>query len=409
MKVSIVIPTRSRADTLTKTLRTAVEQSHDNVEIIVSNNGGDPATRQVVEKVSDRRVRCIEPDRRLSMSHNFEFAMSHATGDWLVLIGDDDGILPNGISRGLEILAESGAEALASPTCLYRWPVGKRGPFLTIPYGVGWEWRSSRGALRRMLSRDMGFNDAPTTYTGGIVSAALYSRIKEVKGTFYQSQIPDCYSAFAFCSATESYVLSRESLMIAGISAHSHGRASLSVQPTNFHDDESIPFHSKLPLPDIGSFTSSFQAMLYESYLQTSYLRTDPPITSLEEQIVAILAYSKWYKDRVPGADKAWDIAFDWTAKAAERHHLDVNEIRRKAERLPIRARLSQHLQILRDFTKRYVVDETLQLPISDVYEASRVAAATLKNRPSRLGSYSRTVARRLLSRGTARLHHLVG
>lgn len=66
MKVSIVIPTRNRADTLAKSLRTAVEQSHDHVEIIVSINGGDPATRRVVEKVSDPRVRCVEPERRLS-------------------------------------------------------------------------------------------------------------------------------------------------------------------------------------------------------------------------------------------------------------------------------------------------------------------------------------------------------
>ena len=246
-KVSVVIPTRHRADKLAACLRTVVCQTYDNLEIIVSNNGADAATRDVIASFEDHRIQCVEPPHTLSMSHNFEFAMSRASGEWLALIGDDDGILPDGISRAVEMMRQSGAEALASPTCLYQWPVEgnpRRAPFLTIPYGSGWEWRSSRDALRRMLSRDMGFNDAPTTYTGGMVSAALYSRIKKVKGTFYQSQIPDCYSAFAFCSATERYVLSRESLMIAGVSAYSSGRAALLVQPTNIDDDELKAFKS---------------------------------------------------------------------------------------------------------------------------------------------------------------------
>lgn len=398
-KVSIIIPTRRRPDTLAKAVLTAVNQTHRNIEVIVSNNGNTAETRAVVQAIGDPRVRCVEPPRPLSMSHNFEFGMDHATGDWLVLIGDDDGILPSGVERALKMLREAGAEALGSATCVYRWPIdgaSQRGPFLSVPLGSGWKWQRSERQMRRILTRDVGFNEAPMTYSGGVVRTALYNRVKAVRGTFYQSQIPDCFSAFAFLSTVDRYVFSREALMVAGVSSHSHGSTGLSLKANPFNQDANIPFHQDLILPEEGTFTFSFQAMLYESYLQTTYLRTAKPITRIEEQVVAIVAYAGWYRNRIAGGDRAHEAALRWARRAAEHYGLNHDSILAQAKRLSLRQASSQYRQRIRDFLSRYVVDDRLHLPISDVYQASIAAETIMRSRPNRLQSFGRTAMRKL-------------
>ena len=113
-KVSVVIPTRNRHDVLLHCLRTVVEQDHENLEIIVSDNASTPETRDVVESFKSPRMRYVNTGKPLSMSHNFEFALSHVTGDWISVLGDDDGLLPGGIRRALDKLVPSGLLSMCS-------------------------------------------------------------------------------------------------------------------------------------------------------------------------------------------------------------------------------------------------------------------------------------------------------
>jgi hypothetical protein len=400
----VIIPTRKRADTLRQSLRTAVAQSFQNIEVIVSNNGGDPETDEVVAACGDPRVRCVLPDTSLSMSHNFEFALSHAKGKWLVLIGDDDGIMPSGIQRGLEILEASGASALASHSCQFVWPDGdgkQVGAYLTVPFGSGWEWRSSKEAMRKILKREMGFQDAPTTYTGGMISADVYKKVRAVRGSYYHSQIPDVFSAFATCSAIDRYVFTREPLMIAGLSGHSHGRTSMQLREHSFQNDGNIPFHPDIPLPENGSFTFSFQALLYESYLQTAYLRGgDVSLATPEEQAIAIIAWGRAYRDRIANGDRAAAILERWAETAARHYNLDARRILQRSKSLPVRAKITNFRVALDDFLERFVVDDSLDLPAQDVFEAAQIAEAIWWTRPSRLSSFKRSIRRKIRSRG---------
>ncbi|MES2753551.1 MAG: glycosyltransferase family A protein [Pseudomonadota bacterium] len=398
-KVSIVIPTRHRPDTLAKTLLTVVNQSHTDIEVIVSNNGCNAETRAVVERLGDSRVRLVEPPQPLSMSHNFEFGMDHATGDWLVLIGDDDGILPTGIERGLRMLRESGAEALGSLACGYRWPVNGvplPGAVLSIPMGSGWSWQSSERQMRRILRRDVGFNEAPMTYTGGMISADLFNRIKMRRGTFYHSQIPDAFSSFAFLSVIERYAFSHEPIAIAGVSSHSNGLATLSMNADQFREDTNIAFHPDLPLPAEGTLTFSFQAMLYESYLQTAYLRTGSEITNVTQQLAASIASARLYRGRSETDPRVYDATIRWVRQTAAHHRLDYDAIVKESRRVTITQTISFYRQLIRDFASRYTLDDLIGTKINDVYQASLAADVIRVTKPNRLSSVVRTFKRRL-------------
>src|SRR6056297_1629920 len=98
MLISIVIPTRDRAQYLRHSLATSTAIPDPNIEIVVSDNASVDETRKVVSEAQDPRVRYVNTGARVSMRQNFEFAFHQSKGDYLIYFGDDDGILPGQFS-----------------------------------------------------------------------------------------------------------------------------------------------------------------------------------------------------------------------------------------------------------------------------------------------------------------------
>ena len=91
-KISILIPTKNGGRYLPYCIDSIIKQDYKNLEIIVSNNYSTDNTKEYLSTITDERVKIIVPERRLSLTENYEFALSHATGDWVMIVGDDDGV-----------------------------------------------------------------------------------------------------------------------------------------------------------------------------------------------------------------------------------------------------------------------------------------------------------------------------
>ena len=102
--INVVIPTRERADTLKFCLQTVLMQAYSNLRIIVSDNFSNDSTKDVVLRFNDERITYLNTGQRLSMSHNWEFALSKITDGWVTILGDDDGLLPGALERVAEII-----------------------------------------------------------------------------------------------------------------------------------------------------------------------------------------------------------------------------------------------------------------------------------------------------------------
>src|SRR5687767_2195524 len=92
--ISIVIPTRERVETLRSTLRTALNQESQRIEVLVSDNASTDGTAEFVASIRDPRLRYVNPGQRVSMSDNWDFALRSARGEYVVIIGDDDAVVP---------------------------------------------------------------------------------------------------------------------------------------------------------------------------------------------------------------------------------------------------------------------------------------------------------------------------
>src|SRR5262245_42654137 len=138
LRFSDVIPTRERAETLRFALRTCLEQDFADYEIVVCDNCGSPATRRVVEETASPRVRHVRSPQLLSMSSNWELAVSQARGEYVLVLGDDDGLLPHALRELDRLIARLRPHALRWTGVYYSWPtidLPGQGNYLRIPLG----------------------------------------------------------------------------------------------------------------------------------------------------------------------------------------------------------------------------------------------------------------------------------
>lgn len=89
--VTIGIPTYNRADSyLGQTLESALNQTYPNVEVVVSDNCSTDHTEALVKSRADARVRYFRQARNIPANDNFNFCLEQATGDYFLLLHDDD-------------------------------------------------------------------------------------------------------------------------------------------------------------------------------------------------------------------------------------------------------------------------------------------------------------------------------
>ncbi|MBG9388884.1 glycosyltransferase family 2 protein [Caenimonas aquaedulcis] len=289
---TIIIPTRERADTLAWTLRTVLDQQWPRLNIIVSDNASRDNTREVVESFADSRIRYINTGRRISMSHNWEFALGHVNEGWVGFVGDDDGLLPGALERVARVIEATGARTVVSRWRFYFWP-GAAGPAnqLMVHCGSGYEVRDSSQWLRRLMDGRVVYHDLPHIYSGGFADVALLRASRNAEGTFFCSMTPDVYSAIALASTHPSYVMIHEPIAVMGVSAHSNGASNFSPNAPpgpseQFFSEPNIPFHAALG----SNRVKSIPIVVYESYLQALHLHGNRLHVRLRDQLILALA-----------------------------------------------------------------------------------------------------------------------
>jgi len=225
---TILIPTRDRASTLGACVETCLAQEYAALEVIVSDNASGPETAEVLARFSDPRLKVLRQDKRLSMRANFDVLANAATGDYVIIIGDDDGIMPGAISAMARYLSENDVDVLNWPGLVYSWP-GVLAP------GVGlmdFKIRRLFGTLehidpqerfRRLLKgRLRTYLDGSNLYHGCIKRSVIEAS-KAKAGHVFPLHVPDVYACMGFLPYARSMAYFHHPLSIAGVSGASHG------------------------------------------------------------------------------------------------------------------------------------------------------------------------------------------
>ncbi len=137
---SIVMPTRNRCHLLRYALGSALGQAFTDYEIVVSDNCSSDDTPLVVRELSNGKVRYVRSERALSMPDSWEFALSHARGDYVTFLCDDDAWCLQTLERVAGIIERDKPELLNVMAATYRhksWYVPEERNCVYIPFHTG--------------------------------------------------------------------------------------------------------------------------------------------------------------------------------------------------------------------------------------------------------------------------------
>ena len=96
---TIAVPTFNRADWLGRSVGSALAQTHDSFEVLVSDNGSDDETPKVLAELSDPRLIKVRQPRNIGPIANWNACLEHARGEFIVMLSDDDCLAPHFLSR----------------------------------------------------------------------------------------------------------------------------------------------------------------------------------------------------------------------------------------------------------------------------------------------------------------------
>jgi glycosyltransferase involved in cell wall biosynthesis len=98
-RVTIGIPTLNRSVLALRAIRSALAQTYADIEVVVSDDVSTDDTVAQVRAINDPRLKLYEQAQRLGLVANFDFCLRHATGEFFLLLGDDDLLLPEAVEQ----------------------------------------------------------------------------------------------------------------------------------------------------------------------------------------------------------------------------------------------------------------------------------------------------------------------
>ncbi len=233
MIFSVLLPTHDRLDLLRNAVETVRRQDYQDWEVVVSDNASSEDVEGYVAQLEDPRVRYVRTSAFLPVTDSWNHALQAARGDYLLMLGDDDGLLP-GYFRSLRKIVEAHnrPDLVYHSALLFAYPgvlPNRSDGFLQDYTGTGFvrrapsPYRLPPSKARDLVRRAMRFQMAlGYNMQFSLVSRELIERMNGT-GAFFQSAFPDYYATLAMLLEARSIIVDPRPRVVIGISPKSYG------------------------------------------------------------------------------------------------------------------------------------------------------------------------------------------
>jgi glycosyltransferase involved in cell wall biosynthesis len=234
MKISVLIPTRDRLELLRHAVASVRRIDDPDWEVVISDNCSSGDVEGYVASLEDERIRYLRTPELLSVTENWNNALVHSTGDYVVMLGDDDALLSDYFARTRRLIADfEHPEVIYHSALSYAYPGvipaepdgflrgegyarflrgGAERPFRLPPEQAN---RFARAAADFRLA--YGFNMQFVTISRSAVETLSGD------GSFFRSPFPDYYAMNHLFARARSIVVEPHPLVVIGVSPRSYG------------------------------------------------------------------------------------------------------------------------------------------------------------------------------------------
>lgn len=101
--ISIGVPTINRAKLLSECLRSCLNQTYENIEIVISDNASSDNTEETIMSIDDNRIRYHRQSTTIPAIDNWNFCINKAEGKFFTFVSDDDILEPEYVKKLFEL------------------------------------------------------------------------------------------------------------------------------------------------------------------------------------------------------------------------------------------------------------------------------------------------------------------
>lgn len=254
---NIIIPTKNRANTLSHTIKTLINQNYNNYKIIISDNNSTDNTEELIKKINHQKIFYKKSNEDISMSENWERGLDQVEDGFVTILGDDDGLVPNSLSIIDDFIKKKNVDIISWQPHTYFWSnfQSEERNKLILCYSEQNKIvkYSSSDLLQQILDMQTMYLHSPMIYNS-FVNISLINTIKNKKNNkkFFTSNIPDVYSGLAFLLNTKSFYKLSQPIGINGVSKYSGGalfsrKEKSREEITNFYKSYNVNLVPPIP------------------------------------------------------------------------------------------------------------------------------------------------------------------
>lgn len=231
MRFSVIVPTRNGGSHLRPVLMSVLRQSFEDFELVVADNANTDETPLILAELSsDLRLEVVRSETALSVTENWLSALRAASGEYLLLLGDDDYLMPRFFERMNGILVRHG-----DPDCVtfnaftYVAPGGVDASGMAYSASQHFRFTGNlavehemSAAERLQIVRDM-FRFRVRFPLNMQLTIFARRMVDRVPRPFFRAPFPDHFALNSLLVLAERFVVVPASLLIVGVSSKSFG------------------------------------------------------------------------------------------------------------------------------------------------------------------------------------------
>ena len=230
MKFSVLLPTRNGGKYLKSCIESVLSQDYKDMELIVFDNANTDNTAEVVNSYSiDKRLKYYRTDNVVSVTDNWNNALKKSSGDYVLMMGDDDFLLPGYFDTLDKTIKENDfPDGISYFGYSFIYPDAvdnKEGYYVDPHYDYEKKLmdsgKTTKNQLKSIVYDMFKFkNRVPLNTLPHIWSRKVINR---VDGELFRPPYPDHFALNAIFLKANTWVFSKKKLYIIGVTPKSYG------------------------------------------------------------------------------------------------------------------------------------------------------------------------------------------
>ncbi len=107
MLVSVIIPTYNRRNLLDNSIKSVLNQTYKNFEIIIIDDNSNDGTYEYIKKINHDKIQYIKNKETMYAPRSRNIGISHSKGDLIAFLDDDDEWYPNKLEKQIKLFQDS--------------------------------------------------------------------------------------------------------------------------------------------------------------------------------------------------------------------------------------------------------------------------------------------------------------